>query len=57
MAAHDLGTFDERPQRALKVCRGLDPSVRYPRAQADGPVDLDRIEPGDTLQADDVARV
>src|SRR5213594_3277226 len=57
MAAHDLGTFDERPQRALKVCRGLDPPVRYPRAEADRPVDLDRIESGDTLQADDVARV
>src|SRR5262249_24774966 len=55
MAADDLGPLDEPPQRALKVRRALEPPVRDPRADANGPVGLDRLEPWDTLQADDVA--
>jgi len=41
----------------LKVRRALEPPVRDPRADADGPVARDRLEPGDALQADDVARI
>jgi hypothetical protein len=57
VTTYDLGALDEPPQRALKVRRALEPPVRDSRAEADGPVDLDRIKSGDTLQADDVARV
>ena len=57
MAAYDLGALGEPPQRTLQGRCALEPPMGDSRAEPDGPVDLDPIESGDTLQADDMARV
>jgi len=52
----DFSALDERAQRALEGRRVFEAAMRDQRADRDRPVDVDGIEPGHAMEADDLPR-